>query len=54
MMMGAPHTPNYDSMTKSELVEYAETMSIELFMTMTKAEMIEILEGAENGENDND
>ena len=54
MMMSAPQTPNYSAMTKTELVEYAENMGIELSMTMTKAEMIEILEGANNGENNND
>ena len=41
-------------MTKAQLVEYAQGIGIELDMSMTKAEMIEILEGAENGESDND
>lgn len=34
-----------EGMTKSQLVEYAETLNIELNMRMTKAEMIEILKG---------
>jgi len=32
------------SMTKSQLVEWAEDMGIELDMSMTKSEMIELLE----------
>lgn len=35
---------NYTKMTKAELVEYAESIEIELNMEMTKDEMIEILQ----------
>lgn len=43
------------SMTKAQLIEYAESIGIELDMSMTKAEMLEVLEGANNdGENNND
>lgn len=50
MMMGS----GLSSMTKAQLVEYAEGIGIELDMAMTKAEMLEILEGANDGENNND
>lgn len=33
-----------EGMTKSQLVEYAAALGIELNMRMTKAEMLEILE----------
>lgn len=36
-----------EAMTIAELVEYAAGLGIELSMTMTKAEMIEAIEGAE-------
>lgn len=40
-----PEANDWSSMTKAELVEWGTEMGVDLDMTMTKAEMVSLLEG---------
>lgn len=42
-----PETPDYQSMTKAELLALAEERGIEVYESWTKAEIIAAIEGAE-------
>ena len=39
--------PNLNSMTKAQLIEYAESLGLEVSSSMTKAQIIEVIEAAQ-------